>query len=422
MSKKADYHDFIQKVKLYRKKGYKILIIKSKWIVFAVSLILSVPLSYLYISGLIAAINKAENKFGNYKNHLIKINTPKLLESILLNVENLSKDIDLNKNSYDFSKFHHLGYMGNEEFDASLLSLNEIRTSKQWAIHKSKTAKCLFFINDRYRLFYMLDIDDYTKGYHFSRFNKVVDYKNGTVYASISWAPLYFASVLQVIIYLILIQIISISLFYIISIPFLKQIYKNKEIDSYLYFLGDIIYDNWTNKGINIILIGSDKKCVTFKISNSRKLFTEPQHFLDRFLWPLLRLIWEPFSKKRSHWWHWKNTNLIYAEKNSTLTIKGNPSAGSRSGFWRNLWQTNFGWKSALIIKPKLSTKYKVGFFDHKEAKICSIIMDGEIALLEGSDPVNFFAFSYPENEPIQLEIVKNNILKKDIPKNIYLF
>lgn len=414
MKDKNDYLNLIGQIKLMRKKGYRILIVKNKWLLLIISFLISLPHLYTITTDDITEMKKMEQKFSNYNNYLVKISAPKLINIILPNITCLKSNINLNSRQNNFHEFYHLGSQDKQKFEMSLLSSKEIRTSKEWTIHKSESGEFLILKNDKYKLLYMLNVDAYAKEYHFTHFNKVGDYKNGNIYVSLTWYPNYLSESFNTIVKLIFIQggfLFIILIHLSLGFEILK---KNRTIYS---VKSEIIYDY--NK-INIVLIDFDNAIINLSECNSRKLFTEPQHFLDRFLWPLLRLIWEPFSKKRSHWWHWRDSDSIAIQ--TCLEFRGNSLANSRSGFWNNLWQTNFGWKSALIIKPELSTKYKIGFFNHKGAKICSIIMDGEIALLEGPDPVNFFAFSYPENEPIGLEIVKNNVPKKDIPKNIYLF
>lgn len=143
-----------------------------------------------------------------------------------------------------------------------------------------------------------------------------------------------------------------------------------------------------------------------------KKLKTYPSHWLDIILWPILKIIWEPFSKKESHFWHWSNykprLDLVIA------TVYGDHRAGKRNGFISNLIQTNFSWQKIAILKPNTEKEYQIGFMsdegDVSKSQVCSIILHGECAALVGPYDVKFFAISYPEAEQIYIPSPKITI------------
>lgn len=152
---------------------------------------------------------------------------------------------------------------------------------------------------------------------------------------------------------------------------------------------------------------------------------TNPHHQLDGIFWTVLKIFWEPLSLKRSHWWHWINLPPEKLGNNFPFVVSnGCQTAKSREGFWPNFWQTNFGWKTAVIITPRTNGEYLIGFMDENgRTQICSIIMNGHIALLEGPTKTKFFAISVNDNKPIKLKIVVKNVPKKQIKKyGLFLF
>jgi hypothetical protein len=136
--------------------------------------------------------------------------------------------------------------------------------------------------------------------------------------------------------------------------------------------------------------------------------------FFEWFLWPFLKILWEPFSKKRSHWWHWKSVNIEIPEGYGVF-VRMNPFAKPRDTFWSNLIQTNFGWKKVVIIEPinpvPHNGNYKIGFINSREftnQKICEfLVRDGtKVALLCG--PNHFEVFGVDEyNCPIPVRLVE---------------
>jgi len=144
---------------------------------------------------------------------------------------------------------------------------------------------------------------------------------------------------------------------------------------------------------------------------------TKPKHWLDFALEPLLKIFWEPFSKKQSHFWRWKRYSG-YIE--NTLTIRGIASEKPRNSFWSNFWQSNFGWKNVVIIKPETKKFYQIGFFDKvtNDKKLCSCLVKGDVGLLAGSNDVEFFAIDEDGNfcEIALLKYSNKHLLPKNIP------
>lgn len=79
-------------------------------------------------------------------------------------------------------------------------------------------------------------------------------------------------------------------------------------------------------------------------------LKTTKFHIETIIFWPLIYLLWEPFSKKRSHWWNWsKYTKGI----SKGLLIKGRRGNKTRNNLWDKLILTNFSWRECVILRPK---------------------------------------------------------------------
>jgi hypothetical protein len=157
------------------------------------------------------------------------------------------------------------------------------------------------------------------------------------------------------------------------------------------------------------------------------KLKTYPRHRLDVVLWPLLRLLWEPFSKKQSHWWHWRPYEGTVPE-NFREYMEGDGTARPRKGILGNLIQTNFGWKKVAILghsnhygHPIL---YQLGFTSTengvRKKELCTVVLNDYCAALLGPSPTEFFAVSYPEGNPIPIDLVV--VSRKDhLPRNVVL-
>jgi hypothetical protein len=144
---------------------------------------------------------------------------------------------------------------------------------------------------------------------------------------------------------------------------------------------------------------------------------TYPKQFEDVIFWPIIRAVWEPFSLKRSHWWHWINYDKV---PSGAMSLPQDANAKPRhASIWHNLIQTNFGWKKIAILKPKnYAGNYRLGFIGHEgnlnKKQICTLVLQGCVGILLSPYSFEFFAESYPERSPLELELVrittKNNL------------
>ncbi|PKN02875.1 hypothetical protein CVU76_02515 [Candidatus Dojkabacteria bacterium HGW-Dojkabacteria-1] len=118
---------------------------------------------------------------------------------------------------------------------------------------------------------------------------------------------------------------------------------------------------------------------------------------------PLIMLLWEPFSKKRSHWWNWsKYTKKI--EKG--VFVKAEKSNHPLTNVWHLIVQLNFKWKKLVIFEAE---NYQGEFqivYGNREKEICSVILKGKVACLVPSSDTVFTAVKYPNGEELQLKII----------------
>ena len=143
----------------------------------------------------------------------------------------------------------------------------------------------------------------------------------------------------------------------------------------------------------------------------------------DKILWPIIALIWEPFSLKRVHWWHWKRYdgplgNFIHLEGDKTTSPR-------HTSLFKNLLFTNFTWSQCAVLRPKnYDGLYRRGFRaqegDILKTEICDVLLSGPHAgLIVGPADTDFFAIAYPDNTPIDLELLEvasKYRLPRDIP------
>ncbi len=150
---------------------------------------------------------------------------------------------------------------------------------------------------------------------------------------------------------------------------------------------------------------------------------TSPKHWLDMVLWPVLKLVWEPLSRKNSHFWHWQATSY---RPEMCLTIPGDRRAKERHrNILQQLLKTNFGWQHALILRPKNYTgSYQVGFMSveggRQVKQLCSVIIDRSCAVLRSPYVADYFAVSYPSGQPVLLEKM-NEVPKHQLDKQMLL-
>lgn len=127
------------------------------------------------------------------------------------------------------------------------------------------------------------------------------------------------------------------------------------------------------------------------------KLTTSPKHCLDFVLWPVLKIVWEPFSLKHSCFWHWSDYPLHYQLSN-TVEFSGSPNAKPCKGPFSTLWQTSFGWKLTAVFEGPAGMDYHLGFETVKNGKTvrktCSIVLRGKCAASVGDGDVRFFMVS----------------------------
>lgn len=145
---------------------------------------------------------------------------------------------------------------------------------------------------------------------------------------------------------------------------------------------------------------------------------TYPKHFLDLVFWPFLKIIWEPLSKKGSHWWQWRPLPITSELVSSSTLIPRYFGSRSRTSLWSNFWQTNFGWQGVALVCPEgYKGKYQIGYIEPRgsrfKAEICSVVVMGKIAVLRGPEDVLFFAFSYPAGERLELKLIRCTVKRK---------
>ncbi len=130
---------------------------------------------------------------------------------------------------------------------------------------------------------------------------------------------------------------------------------------------------------------------------------TKPRHLFDRLLWPTLKRTWEKKSRKNSHWWHWRDyKKCVNAEK----TVYMRPDKTATHNVFLG---ANFQWKEVVVLSlvPTQShNDYQVGFVDGKTCQLCSLVVNGQVALLLGPRAVHFFAVTR-YGEPLELQQVK---------------
>lgn len=141
--------------------------------------------------------------------------------------------------------------------------------------------------------------------------------------------------------------------------------------------------------------------------------------FWDYTLWPLLKIFWEPFSKKRSHFWHWQVYNGpidLNPSKGYCAVVEKDPLVKNRRSFWANLWQTNFGWKRVALLchtEPR-PLRFHLGFYnsDKQQKEICWLILTGYTAVLKGNEDTIFFAVDADTLKQLPLDIVDSGLNK----------
>ncbi|PIR41126.1 MAG: hypothetical protein COV31_03225 [Candidatus Yanofskybacteria bacterium CG10_big_fil_rev_8_21_14_0_10_46_23] len=164
---------------------------------------------------------------------------------------------------------------------------------------------------------------------------------------------------------------------------------------------------------------------------------TNPNHWLDWVLWPILRLLLEPFTEKQSHGWHWRDFGLEHRlPTRGAIKVLKDPKAKPRGGpwSWSNFFQTNFGWQKVVVLRRRFSASpvpfefdshYRMGYelaqdgrVTHRQLCSCLIPTNSSVALLIGDGDVQFFGFR-PDWGLVDLylvEITTKSKLDPDIP------
>lgn len=155
-------------------------------------------------------------------------------------------------------------------------------------------------------------------------------------------------------------------------------------------------------------------------------LGSNPRHWLDIVLWPILRVLWEPFSRKQSHWWHWRRVdNRVMIRAHSSIVVPRHSTSREGRSFWGNFFQRNFGWKHVAILTPSNPKyRYRIGFYRRghfHERQLCSIILRGPCAVLIGDEDINFFAVDAYGGDQLELDLFWATCPKKRLPKNVTL-
>ncbi len=153
---------------------------------------------------------------------------------------------------------------------------------------------------------------------------------------------------------------------------------------------------------------------------------TKPRHWLDLVFWPTLKLVWEPFSLKKSHWWHWLPYEGVLPNHEYCLTVGGDPKAKKADDFWPNFYERNFGWQKVALLhvyddKGRLAEDYHLGYSLGAKKEICSLLLSHGVGALLGPEPTTFFAIDQ-DGLPLQVQLycytsrinLKNSVIGKN--------
>ena len=137
-----------------------------------------------------------------------------------------------------------------------------------------------------------------------------------------------------------------------------------------------------------------------------------------------IKLFWEPFSLKRSHWFTWlkrkERHGIRYKDINNNLliTVSNDPSLSISRFPIENFIGLNWTWRMTTILRPvSHKEKYQIGFIRQDGIIVfCSVVIpNGPIAVIQSPVVNKFFAFSCEKSgqrKQIELEIIKKNIDK----------
>lgn len=147
---------------------------------------------------------------------------------------------------------------------------------------------------------------------------------------------------------------------------------------------------------------------------------TKPFNILNYILWPIIQLLWESFSIKHAHFWHW----MKYEKQISKFAVINRENVNEKEikNRWDVFFQLNLKWNSCVILKPKESIEeFRVGYNYNNKQELSSIILrpNETFGMLIGPGESKFFALSLENDLEIELEIIgfdnKKNLRKNKI-------
>jgi hypothetical protein len=146
----------------------------------------------------------------------------------------------------------------------------------------------------------------------------------------------------------------------------------------------------------------------------------------DIWLAPLINALLNPISRKRSHWWNWKeNSQKIEVP----TTVFGFTNAHPRTNLWHDFWQVNLIWQLVVILEPAdedFRGSWYLGFRIENEGgrgprqQVCNLVLNGPVAALVGHEPTEFFGIRKTTGEQIPLQQVRTTnrtVLRKRHPE-----
>ncbi len=158
-------------------------------------------------------------------------------------------------------------------------------------------------------------------------------------------------------------------------------------------------------------------------------------------MWFILKVFWELVAINRSKWFTWKKKGfkLKYYDFEGKMAeiparFDAPPRSTSRNKLqakswkdivaqvWKEVLMTNFVWQRVATFHPAAGedvTEYIVGIVrEYDGAEIYStLIVRGEIGLLQGPEVVKVFAFRVSDAKPIKLVRLRDNVSKWKLKK-----
>lgn len=156
---------------------------------------------------------------------------------------------------------------------------------------------------------------------------------------------------------------------------------------------------------------------------------TYPLDVYDVTLRPLLWLIWESWSKKRSHFWMWKPVSLR-RHHDHLVTPEPDETAEAIHNWWSNFRLTNWGWQKTTILRVNVPAgkTFQIGFVGETDRSgkgselFCTMEFshDQLVAVLLGPERASFFAWETLSRCPQPIEVV-GYATRHTLPKNVVL-